>query len=46
MIAISIQHLKKSYEDGVVILRDLSFPSESEEQIHQKYFMSFTPQSF
>ncbi len=33
MIDISIQHLKKSYEDGVEILRDLSFDIQSGEHV-------------
>ncbi len=33
MIDISIQHLKKSYEDGVVILQDLSFDVQSGEHV-------------
>ena len=33
MIDISIQHLKKSYEDGVEILRDLTFDIQSGEHV-------------
>ena len=33
MIDISVRHLKKSYEDGVVLLRDLSFDLQSGEHV-------------
>ena len=33
MIDISIRHLKKSYEDGVVLLRDLSFDVQAGEHV-------------
>ena len=33
MIDISIQHLKKSYEDGVELLRDLSFDVQAGEHV-------------